>query len=177
MKKLGNIIESITHRGVKTICHPRSIINGHIAVSTSPTNYFKAFLINRSKINITESGGFMVQLPTKSNIRDLEGNLDKLTKERDGYRGAFTKSEPKRSQKSWIDPYNRFMATKNETPEGISYILRADVANEITQRGKLLVQCDESFCDILIPTKISVDFNKYSLAMDDQDNNSKDDPF
>lgn len=169
MKKLGKIIESITHRGVQTICHPRSILNGHIAVSTSPPNYFKAFLVDRDNVKVTESGGLMVKLPPKSNIRDIEKPLDKITKERGGYRGALTKSRPKRNQKSWIDPFNRYMATKNETQDGISYLLRADIANDISQRGKLLVQCDESFCDILVPTKLSVDLNKYSVAMDEDE--------
>jgi hypothetical protein len=169
MKKIRDIIEHITRRGVKTICHPRAIINGKIELSTSPENYFNAYMIDRDKLDITESGGLVTTLPKKSNIRNVEPVVDKITKERGGFRASHRGSSPKSSQISWIDGFNRYMATKTETQDGITFSLRADLANEISQRGNMFVQCDESFCDILIPSKISVNMNKYSVAMQDKD--------
>lgn len=167
---IGKFIESVTHKGVKTICHPRSKINGHIPMTTSPENYFKSFYIDEGDCEITESGAIVCNLRKESNIRELESDLNKLTKEKGGYRASFLESGPRQSQKSWIDGSERFMATRNETPDGISYILRADLANELVQRGKHLIQCDEAFCEILMPTEISVNLNKYSVDLDRNDN-------
>jgi hypothetical protein len=137
-------------------------------LSTVPENYFNAFVIKRNKLDITESGGLVTTLPKKSNIRDVEPLIDKITKERGGFRASHRGSSPKSTQISWIDGFNRYMATKKETPDGISISLRADLANELSQRGRMFVQCDESFCDILIPSKMTVNMNKYSVAMKDQ---------
>ena len=90
--------------------------------------------------------------------------MDKLLKIKKGYRGSYNEGDHGHNQLSWIDGDNRYMATKNETPDGISYSLRGDIANEISQKGKLLVQCDESFCDVLLPSILSVNLNKYSVA-------------
>jgi hypothetical protein len=163
-------INSVTQKGVKTICHPRSKLEGHISITKSPKNYFRGFYIDKDNIEIAESGGLIAELPKKSNIRDVENDLDKLTKEKGGYRASFLENSPSQSQKSWIDGQERFMATKNETTDGVSFILRADIANEITQKGKYLIQCDESFCDILMPTKVLVDLNKYSVNMEGDQN-------
>jgi len=170
MKKISDIIESITKRGVKTLCHPRSTIKGHISVSTVPQNYFRGYIIDRDKLEITESGGLITQLPSKSNLKDIEKPLNKLSKSWGGLKGSYRKPIPKQVQVSWIDGFNRYMATKSENQEGVTYILRADVANELSQQGKLLVQCDESFCDVLIPSQVSVDINRYSVVLEDDEN-------
>ena len=165
MKKIKDVIENLTRRGVKTLCHPRGIVDGLINLSTVPENYISAFIIKRKKLDITESGGLITALPKKSNLRSLEPEIDKITKERGGFRASHHGTTPNSSQISWIDGFNRYMATKIETPDGMQINLRADVANELSQRGKMFVQCDESFCDIFLPGKISVDMNKYSVAM------------
>lgn len=167
MKKL---VERATRKNVKTLLHPRGNIDGHLAISTIPSNYFNGYLIDRNKLKATESGGLVVSLPKRSNIRELDDELDKVViKGWKGFRGSFFDS-PKRTQLSWIDGFNRYAATRTETPDGISYVIRADAINEICQRGKIPVQCDESFCDALIPRKIKLDAGRYSVAM-------KEDPF
>lgn len=171
MKKISDLIESITKRGVKTLCHPRSTVKEHIPISTVPQNYFRGYIVNRDKLEITDSGGLMTKLPSKSNLKTVEKHLDKLSKSWGGFKGSYRKPQPKQNQISWIDGFNRYMATKSENPEGVTYVLRADVANDLSQKGLLLVQCDESFCDILIPSQISVDINKYSVALDDERKN------
>ena len=167
MKKISDLIESITKRGVRTLCHPRSLIKGHIAISTAPQNFFRGYIIDRDKLEVVESGGLITSLPLKSNLKNVEKHLDKLSKSWGGLKGSYRRPQPKQNQISWIDGFNRYMATKSENQEGVTYILRADVANELSQRGSLLVQCDESFCDVLIPSQISVDINKYSVALED----------
>ena len=169
MPRIKDLIERVTRNGVKTICHPRSILNDHISVATVPKNFFRGYVIKKKSLSVTESGGLITSLPRKSNLRDIEPELDKLIKTKHGYRGSYHEGKPNHNQLSWIDGDNRFMATKNETPDGISYTIRADIANEISQGGKLLVECDESFCDVLLPAKISVDLNKYSVARDGDD--------
>jgi hypothetical protein len=163
MKLLRGLIESLTHKGVKTICNPRGLLEGSLAVSTVPENFFRAFVVDRDRIDITESGGFVTSLPKRSNIRDLDPVIDDIIDEWEGWKGSFEGQTPKASQQSWVDGFNRFAATKVEWPEGISYNLRADLANEVSQRGHLLVQCDQSFCDILIPSKVAVDLNRWSV--------------
>jgi hypothetical protein len=159
-------VERITRKGVETICHPRGKLEGSVVATTAPDNYLNSYLVDREELEITESGGFVTSLPKKSNIRDLEPVIDDIVDEWGGYRGSKRGSGPKEGQVSWIDGFNRFAATRTETPDGISYVLRADLANEVSQRGRLLVQCDETFCSVLVPSKVSVNLNRFALDLE-----------
>lgn len=169
VRRFSSVIDSVTKKGVKVLCQPRSVLKDHIAISTVPENYFQGYLIDRDDIKVTESGGFLIDLPKKSNIDEIEDEINETADEWGGFRGSFARSNPKQNQVSWVDGFERYMATKNESRDGVTYVLRADVANDLSQKGKILVQRDESFCELLIPTKLQVNLNKYSVAMENDE--------
>jgi len=155
------LIEYVTHKKISTALTPRTELLDEIVLTHSPKNFVRSFVIRQKQIKVTETRGLVTKLPTKSNITDIDKELDKIKKEWHGYK-ATTHSKDK-DQIVWIDKSNRFIANKVESRDGISYVLRGDVVNLLFNRDKILVQCDSAYCDVLIPQSIQVDLNKYNV--------------
>jgi len=160
------LLEYVTHKKISTALTPRTDLNNEIVVTHSPKNFIRSFLIDQKQVKITETKGLVTKLPIKSNITDLDKELDKFKKEWKGYKA--TTHSPSKDQVVWIDKSNRFMANKVETSDGISYVLRADIVNLLFNRDKILVQCDNAYCDALIPQTIHVDLNQYNVKKIDK---------
>lgn len=163
------LIEYVMHKKISTALTPRTDLIDEIVVSHSPKNFIKSYMIKQKNIKVTETKGMITKLPIKSNITDLDKELTNINKAWKGYKA--TSHSKSKEQLVWIDKANRFMANKVETKDGVSYVIRADVANELFNRDKILVQCDSAYCDALIPQRVSIDFNKYNVKKDETHEN------
>lgn len=144
-----------------TILKTTTKIDNEITVSTSPNHLFHSYVADQSDLKLTGSGNLLVKLPKHSNIKKMNGELNKLMKTWNGFKVAAYYKNTHRT--TWVDRFNRYIATKIESPHSISFILRSDAVTELSNRGKFLIQCESANCEILVPTEINVNLADFSI--------------
>jgi len=166
------IASSLTGRDLKTVLHPKTAIVDEITLATNKDFHLHAYLVNMKKLEFTPNNTILVKLPKRSNIKELDNEMDKI-KKGFGCGEKLLSVGDDFTKVSWVDCYNRFFSTKIETPDQVNTVVRGDIANWLFLQRKALIQCATASCDILIPTHVDVDLKKFP-AKDPKDQSSKD---
>ena len=159
MGLLHNFVDHMTKKSLQTVLHPFTSIDNEITLTTSKKYNHHAYIIPISNIKFTDKKSFITSLPKKSNIKDALPLLDKIKKEIKG--DKLSSYGDDYSTMAYVDRVNRYFATKVETPKYLSIAMRGDIANLLFLKGYFLVQCDNSSCDVSIPSKLKVDFPNF----------------
>lgn len=160
MVSFDRMVNWLTGRDLKTVLQPNTQVKDAITLATTKKWNNHAYIIDYKDVELTEDSTFIAKLPKKSNIRDVERILDKINKRFDGEK--MSKIGEEESMVAWVDRYGRYCASKLEQPVGVSYLIRADVAAQMFNEGKILVQCDGPMCYGGFFTDISANMKKFN---------------
>jgi hypothetical protein len=151
----------IKRKKTPTILDVSNGVDNEVTISTTPNHLFHSYIVSQKDLKLSESGHLYTNLPTESNIKKVSKKINSITKDWDGFSVSSYYRNSKRT--TWIDRFNRYIATKIENPFSSSYTIRGDIVELLSNKGEFLVQCENAKCEILIPNEVNINLNDFSI--------------
>lgn len=157
----------LTHKAIN-IVEPALQFTDDVTLTTDESYTYHSYIVPRSKLRTADSsntGSFLVEMPTTSNIRDMERFITKECHQIPNC-NIYKSNNVKKgiSQKIWTDSIGRIFASKIErSHQGVSFRVRGDVAMTFMNHGLAMIQCNQLICHVFHPNQFSVNLTRFGF--------------